>query len=254
MSLSTSLRSEILKSKRTASIYLTLVAAAVVPIIFILDATLDGISPENGPAIFNKIFSEGFKMSSFIIIPMFLVLICTLLPQIEYKNNAWKQVLASPQTKGNIFLAKYINLHLLILLFLVANHLMMLLAGVVLHFAHPSLNVLNQPVDTYSIFVNIANTYVTLLAIGAAQFWMGLRFKNFIIPVAIGISLWVIGSILVLQFEFRWAVYFPYSFHVHLSFPQLKRELNTVAWASGAYTIVFLILGFIDFKTRAVKS
>ncbi len=254
MSISTSLRSELLKSKRRASIYLTLIAAAVVPIIFILDATVDGISPENGPTIFNKIFSEGFKISSFIIIPMFIILISTLLPQIEYKNNAWKQVLASPQTKANIFIAKYINLHLLFLLFIVANHLMMLGAGVVLHFVHPSLNLLNQSVDIDSIFVNILNTYVALLAITTAQFWMGLRFKNFIAPLAIGISLWIMGSILVIQFDSKIAAYFPYSAHIYVSFPQFKPKLNTVEWASGLYTVAFLILGFLDFKTRAVKS
>ncbi|MES2881873.1 MAG: ABC transporter permease [Bacteroidota bacterium] len=210
--------------------------------------------PENAPTIFNKIFSEGFKMSSFIIIPMFVILISTLLPQIEYKNNAWKQVLASPLTKGNIFAAKYINLHLFFLLFLVANHFLMVVAGVVLHFVHPSLKILNQTVDTYSIFVNIVNTYTALLAITAAQFWMGLRFKNFIAPLAIGISLWIMGSILVIQFDSKIAAYFPYSAHVYVSFPQFKSKINTVEWASGLYTIVFLILGFLDFKKRTVKS
>jgi hypothetical protein len=254
MSLSLSLRSELLKSNRTASFYLTLVAAAVVPFIFVLDATVDGISPENRSVIFNKVFIEGLKMTGFLILPMFVVLICTLLPQIEYKNNAWKQVFTAPQAKTSVFIAKFINIHFFILFFIVANLLLTLIAAAVLHFVQPSLNVLNQPLDTYNIFVNIVNTYVTLLALGTLQFWLGLKFKNFIAPIAIGISLWIIGSMLVMQFESSLAVYFPYSFHVYNVFPQYKSQLNTVRWASVAYAIVFLLFGFIDFKTRKVKS
>lgn len=254
MSLPISLRSEILKSKRTASFYVTLIAAAVVPFIFILDATFDGISPENRHIILNKMFTEGFRMTGFAIFPMFVVLICTLLPQIEYKNNAWKQVFTSPQTKGNVFMAKFINIHLLILVFLVANQLFMLITAVALHFIQPSWNVLTQPFNTYHFLVNIVNTYVTLLAIGAIQFWLGIRFKNFIVPVAIGISLWFIGSMLVMEFKSGFAVYFPYSFHVYSVFPKYKPQLNTIEWTSGAYAVLFLILGFIDFKMRKVKS
>ena len=254
MSLSLSLRSEILKSKRTASFYLTLVAAAVIPFIFMLDATVDGVSPENRGIIFNKMFIEGFRMTGFMILPMFVVLICTLLPQIEFKNNAWKQVLTSPQEKSSVFIAKFINIHFFIVLFLVANLIFMFLAAVVFHFVQPALHVLNQPLDTYSIFKNIVNTYIALLALCTIQFWLGLKFKNFIAPIAVGISLWIIGSMLVMQFNSSFAIYFPYSFHVYNAFPQYSSSVAKVEWVSAAYAIVFLFVGFLDFKTRKIKS
>jgi hypothetical protein len=254
MGLSMSLRSELVKSKRTASFYLTLVAAAVIPFIFMLDATFDGISPENRSSIFTKMFTEGSKMTGFFILPMFIVLICTLLPQIEYKNNGWKQVLTSPQTKGNVFVAKFANIHLLILLFLMANQLFMLIAAMVLHFVQPSYKVLNQPLDVYGIFVNIVNTYVTLLAIGVIQFWLGLRFKNFIVPIAIGISLWIIGILLVMAFKSSFAMYFPYSFPVYNAFPDHKSQVTTVQWISVGYAALFLFIGFMDFKNRRMNG
>jgi len=254
MSLPISIRAELFKTKRTASLYLTLVIAAVVPFIFLLDATVDGISPENRSSIFSKMFSEGFKMTGFVMLPLFIVLISTLLPQLEYKNNAWKQVLTSPQTKGNVYLAKFINIHLLILLFLVANQLFMLLSAIALHFMEPSFNVLNQPLHIYDVLVNILNSYATLLAFSTIQFWLGLRFKNFIVPLAIGISMWFVGSMLVLEFKSGFSIYFPYSFHVYSVFPKIKHQLNAVEWTSGAYAVAFLLLGFIDFKTRKLKA
>jgi hypothetical protein len=110
-------------------------------------------------------------------------------------------VLASPQTKGNVFMAKFINIHLLTLTFLVTNHLAMFLIVVVLHFKEPSLNVLNQPVNGYDVLMLRVNVYVALLAMSAIQFWLGFRFKNFIVPVAVGISCWIIGTILIFQFQ-----------------------------------------------------
>src|SRR5688572_6175754 len=177
MNLLISLRSEILKSKRTASFYSTIIAAGVVPFILLLDMTVDGISPENANTIFNAIFIEGFRMSSFAIFPMFVILIGTLLPQIEFRNNTWKQVFASPQTKSNVYLAKFLNIQLLMLLFMVANHLFMFVVAVIMHFVEPSLHLLNQPLDGYNILMNVANSYISVLGLCAIQFWLGLRFK-----------------------------------------------------------------------------
>src|SRR5690606_25656655 len=100
----------------------------------------------------------------------------------------WKQVLTSPQTKSNVFAAKFINIQLLIGVFLITNLLLMFICTIVLHFMEPSLNVLNQPLNGYNVFMTRVISYVALLAICCIQFWLGLKFKNFIIPIAIGIA------------------------------------------------------------------
>lgn len=249
MSLVIALQSEILKAKRTASFYLTVIAAAFGPFMSLLDVLFsERLSAEDGKIIFNKIMTDKFQMTGLVILPMFIVLICTLLPQIEYKNKSWKQVLASPQTKGNVFVAKFINIHLMILLFLVANQLFMVVTVSILHFKEPSLHVLDQALNVYNILVNLVNIYVALLAMSSIQFWLGLKFKNFLVPIAIGISLWIIGTLLVVQLESGFAVYFPYSFHVYGSFPQYNSQLNTVHLTSAVYAAISLVLGFIDFN------
>jgi hypothetical protein len=42
-----------------------------------------------------------------------------------------------------------------------------------------------------------ANIYISILAISAFQFWLGVRFKNFIIPLAIGTGLWMAAIMMV---------------------------------------------------------
>jgi hypothetical protein len=253
MSLLTSLRSEILKTKRTAAFYFTLVGAAIVPSIYLLNAALDDIS-ETKKDPFNAIFKLGSEMNGLVFFPFFVVLVCTLMPQIEYKNNTWKQVFASPQTKANIFIAKFLNIHLLMLLFMVANHLFMFMAAIAVHFIVPDLNLLNQPLNSHKLLVNGLNNYITVLAICSLQFWLGLRFRNFIVPIAIGLALWFTGTLMVFDSQSPYAKYFPYSFQIFSILPKIKSDLNQVEWTSLAYCLVFLVLGFLDFRKRRLSA
>jgi hypothetical protein len=253
MNLLISLRSEILKTKRTASVYLTLVAAALGPLMSMLDLIFDGVPAEDKTFIFEKMLTAKFQMTGFVVFPFFLMLICTLLPQIEYKNNTWKQVLTSPQTKAHVFVAKFINIQLLIVIFLVTYQLLMFANAVILHFMEPSLHVLNQPINGYRVLVILVNSYTGLLALCSIQFWLGLRFKNFVVPIAIGIACWFIGTILVIQFKSGFAAYFPYSFHIYGNFPQFNSQLSTVGLTSFVYAVLFLTIGFLDFRRRRMN-
>ncbi len=155
---------------------------------------------------------------------------------------------------SSVFAAKFLNIHLLILVFLIANHLFMFVSAVAVHFIDASLNLLYQPLNVYSLLVNSVNTYVAILAICAVQFWIGLRFKNFIVPIAIGFSLWFIGAMMVLEFHSSYANYFPYSFHIFSIFLKYKPQLPAVQLGSVGYAALFLLIGFIDFKRRRMTS
>lgn len=249
-----SLRSEILKTRRTSAFYLAMIAGAFGPFMTFLDLVLDGIEPGDRGILLNKMFTGKFQMTAFLMLPMFIMLVSTLLPQIEYRNNTWKQVLTSPQSKGRIFVTKFISIQLLIVLFVVTNKLCMFVAAVILHFKDPSLNLLNQPIQGYEILLTVINAYLAMLAICAIQFWMGLRFRNFIAPIGIGLALWFGGSILLLSLNSEFAIYFPYSYHVYASFPQFRSQLNTVEWYSLGYAAIFLVIGFLDFKRRRMNG
>ncbi|HTE27261.1 ABC transporter permease [Flavitalea sp.] len=253
MSLLTSLRSEILKTKRTAAFYFTLVGAAVVPIVYLFNVVFDEINDTRKDP-FNAMFKIDFEMNSLVFFPWFLILICTLMPQIEYKNNTWKQVFASPQTKATVFMAKFLSIHLLLLLFLTANHIFMFIAAFATHFILPELDLLNQPLNVRQLLVNNTNLYLTVLAIGTIQFWIGLRFRNFIVPIAIGLALWIAGTLMVFESHSVYAKYFPYSFQIFSSLPQIKPQLNEVEWTSLGYSVIVLILGFIDFNRRRISA
>ena len=255
MNLLISLRSELLKTTRTASLYLTLIGAAVGPVMYLLNVLLDENeidASEKDPL--NAIFKILSDMNGTALFPLFVILICTLLPQIEYRNNTWKQVFASPQTKFNVFLAKFMNVHLLMLVFLTATHFFMFLSIVAINFIKPNLNLFKHPLNGNMVLINAANAYILLLAVCAIQFWIGLRSRNFIVPIGIGFALWLTGTIMAVQYKSNLVFYFPYSFHAFPVSTKLKSQLTQVAWTSLGYALLFLIVGFFDFRRRKVSK
>ena len=255
MNLLISLRSELLKTRRTASLYLTLIGAAVGPVMYLLNVLLDENeidASEKDPL--NAIFKILSDMNGTALFPLFVILICTLLPQIEYRNNTWKQVFASPQTKFNVFLAKFMNVHLLMLVFLTATHFFMFLSIVAINFIKPNLNLFKHPLNGNMVLINAANAYILLLAVCAIQFWIGLRSRNFIVPIGIGFALWLTGTIMAVQYKSNLVFYFPYSFHAFPVSTKLKSQLTQVAWTSLGYALLFLIVGFFDFRRRKVSK
>jgi hypothetical protein len=52
------------------------------------------------------------------ILPLFVILVSTLLPQTEYRSNTWKQLLASPQPLAQLYVSKFLLVQMLVILFL----------------------------------------------------------------------------------------------------------------------------------------
>lgn len=251
MKLLTALRSEILKTKRTASFYFTLALAAPIPAIFLLNiftggGDLKAISKDP----LNTIYELGAERTGLVFFPWFVILVCTILPQIEYRNNTWKQVLASPQAKSNVFLAKFININLLVILFIVANFIFMSLTAVITHFSEPSLKLFDHSLDVTRLLVRTGNMYIMMLAICAFQFWLGLRFRNFIIPIALGFTLWIAGMMMAYQLNGPIVDFFPYSFQIYPFEEKFQPKMTQAFWTSIGITLLFLLLGFLDFRKR----
>ena len=255
MNLLVSFRSELLKIKRTSLIYLCIFGAALVPVMTLL---LDNHSAE-GLAELKKspwslYLNEGGRALSVIILPMYVILVCTLLPQLEFRNNTWKQVLTSPQSFGNIFAAKFLSVQLLIIGFILLYMLLMMASLMCVHFFRANLDLFNHRPDWVKLFTTIGTIYGTILAISAIQFWCGMRFRSFIVPIIIGFSMWFMSMMSAMEFHWVHASKIPYAFSILAPFPKYAAQVNTMLWSSVAYCSIVLVLAFLDFKMKKVKS
>ena len=67
MNLQVSLQSELLKTKRTASLYLTIFAAAFGPFFSMLDLVFDGVEPGDSDVVLESIFTSKYQATGFLV-------------------------------------------------------------------------------------------------------------------------------------------------------------------------------------------
>jgi len=252
MSLAVSISSETLKLKRTISLYLCLFASALGPFLsFVEYLGFDPAKTQHGLA-WNDHFMRGREPLSIALLPLYVILICTLLIQIEYRDKTWKQVLSSPQKKINLFLAKFITLQLMVVAFIVGYNLFLVITAIATEIRHPWLY--DGKIEFYKLLSANAQVYFLILGVSAIQFWLSLRFNNFIAPLAIGFGLWFLAPMMVFEFKTTFVEQFPYAFTMLSVMPKYKVNVITYQWYSILTALLFLILGFIDFRTRKIKT
>jgi hypothetical protein len=256
MNLLISIRAEMTKTKRSASFWLSVLGAGVIPTLFFLVYVIE--PEQNYSQDWDKHFLHGWQAFNAFLLPMFVILICSLIPQIEYKNNAWKQVFASPQTIGNIFFSKYLIILIMIMFLFVVFNIFMLLSAIIPNFFYSKFSFLTKSINWSQLYLFNLKTFVSLLAIISIQYWLSLRFRNFIVPIGIGLALLVTALIL---YQFRWEHIYkvPYAMTVltmegaletRSTGPILQNhELNSIG-----YFVFFSILAFLDMRYRKERG
>lgn len=260
MSLIISTKAELIKTKRSASFWLSLIGSAIIPLIFFLIYTL---MPEKNYARYQMKpwelhFLQGWQAFAMFLLPMFVILICSLIPQIEFRNNTWKQVFASPQATGTIFLSKYVSILAMVLFLFLMFNLFMLVSGIVPNIFFPKYTFLEKSIDWTTLFRLNLKTFVSLLGIMSFQYWMGLRFKNFIVPIGIGLGL-LITAMILSPWEHIDKV--PYAFP-YLTFTSLSQDKTEVTgplfmnheFNSIGYFVFFSLIAFLDLRFRKERG
>src|SRR5690606_23074488 len=105
-------------------------------------------------------------------------------------------------------------------------------------------------INLNEIFIQNGQIYISILGISAIQFWLALRFRNFIASLAIGFCLWFAAPMMIFEFDFSFAEYFPYSFSFMTSIPKYVSKIPLILWLSFAYGVLFLGIAFAEFKWR----
>jgi hypothetical protein len=258
MSFVISTRAELIKTKRSASFWVCVLGSGFIPLIFLLTYTL---APEkNYPGLqqfpWGKHLNQGWQAFSHLLLPMFIILICSLIPQIEFKNNTWKQVFASPQSLGNIFFSKFFAIHLMILFLFLIFNLFLILSAVVANLIISKYVFLKTPLDWGALLKLNFHTYLAILGISAIQYWLSLRFKNFIASIGIGLA-FLITSLIAALSSWEYAYTLPYAYPILTmrnfsskaaqSFP--NHEIYSILYCLG-----FLLLAFLDMKYRKERG
>ena len=256
MTITASFKTELIKTKRSAALWLVILGAGFVPFIFILSYL---IKPDNNIKRLAKNpwaahIGELWQAFSVFLLPMFIILVCSMIVQLEYKNNTWKQVYASPQSYGSIFFSKLSGIITMILLLFVLFNLFSLGAAIVPDLVYGGkFGFLKTTFNWQKFFVLNIRIFISTLGIIAIQYWLSMRFKNFIVPIGIGLAS-LISTMIAMNWEHIFKLPFAHPF-LTLQFGEVKKGfLQNHEWNAIGYFIAFVLIGFFDMKYRKERG
>jgi hypothetical protein len=189
-------------------------------------------------------FINAWQAMSIFFLPMGVVLATSLIAQIEFRNNSWKQLHTTPQPLTVIFFAKLSVILAMMLQLFVLFNIGIYLVGVIPGFFYGA----PYPTESFPFGYFIEKSmfsFITCLPIVALQYLLSLQFKNFLIPLSAGLGLQV-ASLLATNWKYGYTIpytYSPLNFFMLKGFMQPQEGVNIHWWAT-AYFVFFTAISY----------
>jgi hypothetical protein len=252
-----SLRSELIKIKNTFALWLVILGAAFIPFFLFVNYIYrwKNYLPDAGVNPWNEYLRNGFNSVHFTFLPLLIVLLVTLLLNIEHKSNSWKHLFVQPVSKTRVFFSKYLVLIWLIILFYLLSMVFFLSGGALLSIWKSEFNFFSySPTYTYQsvqsgIASYIVRSFISVTGIIALHFWLSFRLKNQFLNIGIGLAGLIIAISMVIG-NWESVIYMPYAFPVLMCnfTPASHAFLSGFHMNSLIFFLVISLLSYIDFS------
>ena len=187
---------------------------------------------------------------------MGIILSASLIAQLEYKNNAWKQLHTTPQKLSTIFLAKYAVILVMMIQFFILFNIGIFFVGI-----GPSILLRYVPFPSESfpyLFFLKKNIgfFIDCLPIIALQYLLSIKYKNFLVSIGFGLLL-LVASLFALSVKYGYFMPYSYSLFYYMKImknaSQVPESFN-IHWLAFAYFVVFSVVGYIMYVTKKEKG
>jgi hypothetical protein len=195
-----------------------------------------------------KHFHDLWQNMATFLLPMGVILASSLITQMEYKNNTWKQLHTTPQSYPRVFLAKFSVIALMTLKFFLFFNIGILLTGIIpsLIFEH---RLPVQPLPVLFFLKENLEIFVACLPIIAIQYLISQRFKNFLVAIGAGL-LGLIGTLIGLGWEYIFLS--PYSYCV-MVIMKTERDYDPQLVAC-VYFVVLMVISYFIYISKKEKG
>ena len=249
-------KSEWLKKKKSLASWLVVTGAFLTPVVICISKLVryERVAAANqAPDFWMALWKSSWESMSIFLLPLGTILATSLITQLEYKNNTWKQLHTTPQSFTTLYFAKLAVVTIMLLQFFILFNI-----GIWLSAAIPSLlipGVKYPPATIPWLFFGKENLryFMEALPIMSLQYLVSLRFKNFLVPVGVGIGIWII-SISVISWKWGWLLPYTYGTYHYLQASGrvvLKRPMDVYAII---YFVLFVIAGYTIYVGRKEKG
>ncbi len=254
-----SVQSEWLKKKRSLAVWLVVVGGFFTPTIVII-ARL--VYPNHAAVLYAKhgfwrsLWQNSWESMAIFLLPMGCILIVSLITQLEYKNNAWKQVYTLPISLTTIFCAKLAVIFLMVGQFFVFFNIGIYLSAVIPCLLLRDVPYPQDPIPFLAFLAEDLYYFIDCLPIIALQYLLSLQYKNFLLPIGIGFMFWV-GSLAVLSWQYGYTI--PYTYCM-LQFLKSSGSGKAVIPTSNlqnlasSYFVGLISIAYLMFLTKKEKG
>jgi hypothetical protein len=250
------IKAELLKCKNTPAFWLTISGAAFIPVVNVIKciARPDYFIPKMQVDPWGAFLEYNWQIAAGFLLPMYVILVSSLVVQIEYRNGTWKQVYASPRSYLDIYVSKFLILNLLILACFVLFNVFIISSGYITALLEHRYLFDVRPLPLKAMANTSLRMYSSVFAITVIQYCLSLQFKNFITALGIGAGLFTIGF-MIRQWEH--IDYYPYMFPFLVYFPNPGLPPETAHHAmrhSAEWAVLSFVAGYGLMITKKVKG
>ena len=235
-----SFQSEWMKKKRSLASWLVIAGGFFTPGIIIVARLVHYNKLSviySDPEFWLKLWRNSWESMAIFLLPVGVIMATSLITQLEYKNNAWKQLHTLPLSLTTIFFSKLLVIVVMMIQFFILFNIGIYLSAIVPYLLVPGVSFPAASIPFAFFAKENALFFIDCLPIIALQYLMSLKFKNFLVPMGAGFLLWImaLGSLV-----WRYGYTIPYTY---VMFNYLKGE-SVSKTAKPAMDIHLLAIGY----------
>lgn len=251
-----SLGSEWLKRKRTAAAWLVIIGGFFIPLLILIARLYesDGLAvASQNPKFWEIMYTRCWEFMGFFLLPLGVIMATSLITQLEFRNNSWKQLVTTPQSLTTIFLAKLSVILIMLLQFFLLFNIGIYLAGVVPCLFFPGVHYPAEAFPFTKFLTGSGQFFLDALPILALQYLVSLRFRNFLVPLGVGLGLYV-ASFIAVHWKYGYWIPYTYCYYNFLDKRSpLPATISIQMWALG-YFVGLTALSYILYISGKEKG
>lgn len=204
------------------------------------------------PGIWQYHYNQMWSTMLSFLLPMTIILFASLITQLEYKNNTWKQVHTTPQSFSMVFFTKLTAIILMVFQFFLFFNIAIIAVGYLSTLIVDGV-LPKEHLPVWIVLKSNAKIFITILPLVAVQYLISLRFKNFLVPVGIGLLMLV--AALILANLWKYAYLLPAAFCVMNVIPTAQANVPGNYYSTaGVYFVIITVLNYLLYINRSEKG
>jgi len=203
--------------------------------------------------LWNMMWFRNWAAMGMFFLPLSIILFASLITNLEFKNNTWKQLHTTPQKLTVIFFSKFAVIMLMLVQLFIVFNIGIYLSAIVPSLLFRAVAFPAEPFPFLMFLKSSAKFFCDCLPVVALQYLLSLMFKNFVVPIAAGFAL-LIASLLAMNWKYGYLVPYTYSpMNFKENQGKIDPTVNLHAWAIF-YFVIFMIAAYILYIRKKEKG